>query len=150
MTRQMSGPGTEQTSCCTLVLPKSRNGRYGIFKSVVSVRFDALELHHLAPLFGLYGDKLAEVGGRAWKCSGAPLGKPRLHLGIGKGRVDLRVELVNDLGRRVARRTDAGPEAKLIARHEFGNRREVRQYRRTCRDRYCQRANFAGPDVFDR
>jgi len=25
---------------------------------------------------------------------GAPLGKPRLHLGIGKGRVDLRVELV--------------------------------------------------------
>src|SRR5262249_19746912 len=78
--------------------PKSRNGRYGIFKSVVSVRFDALELHHLAPLFGLYGDKLAEVGGRAWKCSGAPLGKPRLHLGIGKGRVDLRVELVNDLG----------------------------------------------------
>src|SRR5262249_50867328 len=38
--------------------------------------------------------QLAEVGGRAWKCGGAPLGKPRLHLGIGKGRVDLRVELV--------------------------------------------------------
>ena len=40
------------------------------------------------------GDELAEVGRRARKCGGAPLGKPRLHLGIGKGRVDLRVELV--------------------------------------------------------
>src|SRR5262249_5995568 len=59
-----------------------------------SIRFDARELHHLAPLFGLFGDELAEVGRRAWKCGGAPLGKPRLHLGIGKGRVDLRVELV--------------------------------------------------------
>src|SRR5262249_59144462 len=34
----------------------------------------------------------------AWKCGGAPLGKPRVQLGIGKGRVDLRVELVDDLG----------------------------------------------------
>src|SRR5262249_50489905 len=99
-----------------------------------SICFDARELHHLAPLFGLFGDELAEIGRRAWKGGGAQLGKPRLHLGIGKGRVDLRVELVDDLGWRVARRADAGPEAKLIARHEFGNRREVRQHRRACRD----------------
>src|SRR5262249_41099490 len=66
-----------------------------------SICFDARELHHLAPLFGLFGDELAEVGSRAWKGGGAPLGKPRLHLGIGKGRVDLRIELVDDLGWRV-------------------------------------------------
>src|SRR5947209_20618502 len=95
-----------------------------------SIRFDARELDHLAPLLGFLSDELAEVGRRARKCGGAPLGKPRLHLGIGKGRVDLRVELVDDLGRRVARRADAGPEAKLIARREFGNRREVRKHRR--------------------
>src|SRR5262245_41671305 len=59
-----------------------------------SVRLDARELDHLRPFLGFVGDELAEVGGRAWKCGGAPLGKPRLHLGIGKGRVDLRVELV--------------------------------------------------------
>jgi hypothetical protein len=50
----------------------------------------------------------------------APLGKPRLHLGIGTDRVDLRVELVDDLGWRVARRADDSSEAKLIARYEFG------------------------------
>src|SRR6516164_9294112 len=77
-----------------------------------SIRFDAREPHHLAPLFGLFGDELAEVGGRARKCGGAPLGKPRLHLGIGKGRVDLRVELIDDFSWRGARRTDAGPEAR--------------------------------------
>src|SRR5215471_13428866 len=115
-----------------------------------SLRLNARELHHLAPLFGLLGDELAEVGRRARKCGGATLGKPRLHLGIRKGCVDLRVELVDDLGWRGARRADAGPEAKLIARHEFGNRWEVRQHRRACRDGYCQRAKFAGPDVCDR
>src|SRR5215472_4655334 len=109
-------------------------GDYGRFAGIAeSLRFDARELHHLAPLLGLFGDELAEVGNRAWKCGGAPLGKTRLHLGIGKGRVDLRVELVDDLGWRVARRADAGPEAKLIARHEFGHRRDVRQHRRASR-----------------
>src|SRR6516165_3863091 len=69
----------------------------------VSLRLDAGELDHLAPLFGLFGDELAEVGRRAWKWGGAPLGKPRLHLGIGKGRVDLRVELLDDVSGRVFR-----------------------------------------------
>src|SRR5689334_303681 len=133
----------------TLASPKSRKGSV-MGRARGSIGLGTGEFDNLAPLFGFYGDEPAEVGGRAWKCSGAPLGEPRLHLGIGKGRVDLRVELVNDLGRRVARRADAGPEAKFIARHEFGNRREVRQYRRACLDGYRQRANFAGPDVFDR
>src|SRR5215471_5946821 len=64
-----------------------------------SICLDACELHHLAPLFSLFGNELAEVDRRAWKCGGAPLGKPCLHLGIGEGRIDLRVELVDDLGR---------------------------------------------------
>src|SRR5262245_43450042 len=76
-------------------------------RDVVSVGFDAGELHHLAPLFSFFGDELAEVDRRAWKCSGAPLGKPCLHLGIDEGRVDLRVELVDDFGRSIPRRADA-------------------------------------------
>src|SRR5262249_25605757 len=129
----------------------SPNGSYGtLVRVTASVCFDVRRPDHLAPLLGFSGDEPAEVGNRAWKCGGAPLGKPRVRLGIGKGRVDLRVELVHDLGWRVARRADAGPKAKLIARHKFGNRRPVRQHRRACRDGYCQRAKFAGPDVFDR
>src|SRR5262249_61454964 len=38
-----------------------------------SVRLEAREFDHLGPLFSLVGD---EVGGRPWKCNGAPLCKP--------------------------------------------------------------------------
>src|SRR5262249_7435970 len=48
----------------------------------------------LPPLFGLVGDKLTEVGGRAWKHCATKVGKPRLDFGIGEACVDLRVELV--------------------------------------------------------
>src|SRR5262249_1016614 len=68
-----------------------------------SVRLDAGIVNHLAPLLSFVRDELAEVGSRAWKCGGAPLGKPRLHVGIGKSRVDLRVELVDDFGGRALR-----------------------------------------------
>src|SRR5262249_30050844 len=63
-----------------------------------SLRLDVGGPDHLVPFLGLFGDELAEVGRRAWKCGGAPLGKPRLQLRVGEGRVDLRVELVDDLG----------------------------------------------------
>src|SRR5262249_25513503 len=55
-----------------------------------SLWFDVGSSDHLAPLLGFFGNELAEVGRRAWKCGGTPLGKPRLHLGVGEGRVDLR------------------------------------------------------------
>src|SRR5262249_19320977 len=49
---------------------------------------------YLAPLLGIVGDEFAEVGGRARERLAPQVGKPRLHLGIGEARVDLRVELV--------------------------------------------------------
>jgi hypothetical protein len=58
------------------------------------VGFDIGRPYHFAPLLGLVGDKLAEVGGRAWKHCATKVGKPRLDFGIGEARVDLRVELV--------------------------------------------------------
>src|SRR5262249_5333767 len=61
---------------------------------VRSVRLDAGELNHLAPLLRFVGYELSKVGRRAWKRGGAQVGKPRLHLGIGEGRIDLFVELV--------------------------------------------------------
>src|SRR5215813_11444345 len=74
-------------------MPRQRlslNGRYGISCPVRgSVRLDASELDHLRPLLGFVGDQLSKVGGRA---------RQRRTTRIGKGCVDLVVELVNDLG----------------------------------------------------
>src|SRR5215813_11337647 len=52
---------------------------------VRSVRLDAGELDHLAPLLRFVGYELSKIGRRAWKRGGAQVGKPRLHLGIGEG-----------------------------------------------------------------
>src|SRR5262245_32959314 len=72
---------------------------------VVSLRLDASELDHLAPLLGLVDDQLAELGRRSRQRRAAEVGEARPHLGVGERRVDLLVELVHDLGWRVSRRT---------------------------------------------
>ena len=72
-----------------------------------SLRLDAGELHHLAPLLGFLGDELAEVGGRAWKCGGIQPGKPHLHLRIGEDGIDPLVEFLDRFYGRVARCADA-------------------------------------------
>src|SRR5262245_54391870 len=113
---------TASTFAIALVI--RRTGRYGI-RPARSFRLDTRELDHLAPLLGVIGDELAEVGGRAWKCSGTQLGEPRLHLGIGESRVDLLVELLDDLGRRGLRCADADPETRFGARPELTHSRHV-------------------------
>src|SRR5262245_39065138 len=70
----------------------SRNGSYGMSApSPASVRLDACEPHHLAPLLGFLGDQLAEVSGRTRKHRAAEVCEPRFHVGIGEARVDLLV-----------------------------------------------------------
>src|SRR5262249_13817302 len=69
---------------------------------------------------------------------------------LGSDSVDFRVELLDDLGWRVARRADAGPEARLVAGHEFRHRRDVWQRRRARRGCYRQRTKFASPHLLDR
>src|SRR5262245_55830157 len=56
-----------------------------------SVRLDACEPHHLAPLRGFLGDQLAEVSGRTRKYRAAEVSEPCFHIGIGKSSVDLLV-----------------------------------------------------------
>ena len=71
-----------------------------------------------SPFLGFVSDELAEFGGRAGKHFTAKVGKPRVHLGIGERSVDLPVQLLDDLGRRVLGRADAVPLARLVARQE--------------------------------
>src|SRR5262245_25282917 len=72
-----------------------------------SLRLDACELDHLGPLRHLGGHELLEIGRRARDDRPAELGKARLDPRIGEPRVDLPVDQLHDLGRRVARRADA-------------------------------------------
>src|SRR5262249_22964846 len=82
--------------------------------------------------------------------SGAlPRSTSRALIWIGKGRVDLLVELVNNLSRRAIVRTDAVPSARLVTRHELCQGGDVRQRLGARRGRHRQGAEFACPDVFD-
>ena len=79
-----------------------------------SLRLDVGRPDHLASFVGLFGDELAEVGGRDDKRRASQVGKPCLDFGIGKARVDFLVELLDDLGRRGFRCADAEPETPLM------------------------------------
>src|SRR5262245_28757947 len=85
------------------------------------------ELDYFAPLLGIISDELAEVRDRAGKYHAPKVGKPRLQLGISKPRIDLAIELINDLGRGVFGRTETNPLARLETRHEIANGRDIRE-----------------------
>src|SRR5262245_42424820 len=75
-----------------------------------SFRLDVGRPDHFAPLLGFLGDQLAEVSGRTRKHRAAEVSEPRFHVGIGKGRVDLRVELVDNFYRRIPGSANPLPE----------------------------------------
>jgi hypothetical protein len=100
----------------TLGGPKSRVGKYGISTARIRlVRLDVGRPDHLAPLLGILGDELAEVGGRARKHGSAQVSKPRLHRGISEPRIDFPVERIDDFRRSVLGCTKAEPPARLVA-----------------------------------
>jgi hypothetical protein len=89
-------------------------GIYGI--SAASVRPDVGGPDHLAPLLGFVDYQLAKLGRRSRQRRAAEVGKPRLNFGVCKSGVDLRVKLVDDLGRRGLRCAEAVPNTPLVAR----------------------------------
>src|SRR5260370_39847915 len=82
------------------------------------------ELDHLGPLRGFFENKLPEVGGRAREHCRSQVGKPRLDCRVGEAGIDLPVEPVDNLGRRVLGPPAAIPRGCLVARHELAPRRE--------------------------
>src|SRR5262245_31201488 len=113
-------------------------------------RFDVEGPDHLAPFLGFVGDELTDVRRRAREYCAAQVGKSRLELGIAEARVDLLVELLDDLNGRALGRAEADPGARLVARHKFAHGRDVRQYLRTRCGSYCERAQPTIPDILDR
>src|SRR5215471_16102750 len=125
--------------------------RYGILGLLaVSLRLDAGELDHLAPLLGFVCDHLGELSRRSRQRHAAEVSETDLHLAVVESRVDLLVELVDDLGRRGLRCADAEPTARLVARHKFVDGWDVRQRLRARRGCHRQCSHLAGPDVLDR
>src|SRR5215472_6915062 len=128
----------------------SRNGtlwEYRLDSGSGSVRLDVEGPDDVAPFLRFVGDELAKVGGRDDKRRASKVGKPCLHLGIGEARVDLLVELVDDLHRRVLGYADAIPCARLVARHELTHSRDVRQRVRARGGGYRERPQPASPDI---
>src|SRR5262245_10455224 len=91
-----------------------------------SLRLDVEGPDDLAPLLRFVGDELAEVPGRAHKRCAAQVSKPRFRLGVGEYRIDLPVELVDDLGGRALWRAHAIPCADLVAWDKLAYGRKVR------------------------
>src|SRR5262249_34204539 len=89
--------------------------------NIASVRLDTGELHHLGPLFGFLCDQLAELRRRSRQRHAAEVGETGLHLGVGESRIDLFVELVDDLCGRVLGNAKAVPLTRLVALHEFSH-----------------------------
>ena len=92
-------------------------GRSGYVRE--SVRPDARELHHLGPFLNVFGDELAELGGRTCKRRVAKVCNPRFHRGIGENSIDLLVEFLDDIGGRILWRADTQPRARIIARQKI-------------------------------
>src|SRR5262249_12381573 len=91
------------------------------------LRLDVCCSDHLAPLFGFISDELTEVGGRRGERSGPQVGQARLDVGMRKTRIDISVQLVEDLGGCVSASGSAVPSARLLAKRKFVDRWEVRQ-----------------------
>src|SRR6516165_665902 len=111
----------------------SSTGRYGMFHWG-SFRLDARGLDHLGPLLGFFGNERPEIARRATEDNATEVGELSLQLGIGEASIDLLVELVDDLGRRLCRCAEAEIAARLVAWHKFGHGRKVRQ---RVRARHC-------------
>src|SRR5262249_22362156 len=114
-----------------------------------SVWLDVGGTYPLAHFPGFLGDELAEVGRRADKRCASEVSEPRLDFGIGEGRVDLLVELVDDLSWRGLGCADAEPIACLVSRQELPHARDVRQGLRARLGRHRERAQPTSPDIFD-
>src|SRR5262249_61208926 len=105
--------------------------------SLSLLRLDPCELHHLAPLLRFFGDEPSKADRRHRHRYATQIGHPCLQLRIGQARVDLLVERLDDLSRRVFRHADAMPRTRLVARYEIAHDRDVRQRRRACCGRHC-------------
>src|SRR5262245_62136904 len=88
----------------------------GSLASKGSLRLDARELDHLAPLIGFVHQEFPEIRRRTREDCDAQIRKPHLDFRISQSRGDLVIKPVNYFGSDALRRADTVPSARLVAR----------------------------------
>src|ERR1041385_8260529 len=134
-------------SCATSVTPN-------VLASQAPAEFkltwlDPREFHDFGPLLGFSGDKISEIGRRARKDEATEFGDLGFYFRVGEALVDLLIELVDDIGRRVLGSPEPEPGTGLIARHELAHCRNIGQTLETRRLCYCKRSELTRPDQLD-
>src|SRR5262249_58020582 len=81
----------------------------------VSLRPDVGIPHPLAPLLGVFDNELPKLAGRGCIGLQAQIDEPRLELRAGKRLIHELIKDGDDLRRRVRRRADSLPTARLVA-----------------------------------
>src|SRR5262249_18895545 len=113
------------------------------------LRLDVGRPDHLAPLLGFGGEELAKFGRLTGKRCIAQIAESRFHLGAHETRIGLPVEPFDDVRRRIPGRAQAKPRARLVARHEITEYRNVRQDLGARGRRHRQGARLAGANILD-
>src|SRR6188768_109976 len=109
------------------LLAPERTSHQRRLEGVESILLRAGKLHDLGPFLGFVGNELPEIGRGAEKGFAAEIGEPSPHSGVAEGSVDLGVELVDDLCRRVVGRADPLPRTRLVAWYKFANCGDIGQ-----------------------
>src|SRR5215510_12065352 len=115
-----------------------------------SLRLDARELDHLAPLSGFIHQQPPEIRRRTREDRDAQIREPHLDFRISQSRGDLVMEPVNNFGSDALRRTDTVPPAGLVARQVIRDDGQTRQQFRGLHGGYCQSPQLSVTDVLDR
>src|SRR5580704_2166207 len=122
-------------------------GFAALYPSYALAELDAGELDHLAPLGVFVGDQLAIVGGAHGHRDAAELDEMAFHCIVVQPDFDRGIELVDDLGRRIARAADAQTAGDFVARHGFAYGRHAGQRIDALRRCHRERPERAGLDL---
>src|SRR5262249_26330385 len=155
MAKDRSTPFAGCTMAASNVTPSQRAARDDAQRTELSAMVDQSSLapdnFTTLPHFSVSSTmSLPKSLGEPRQRDAAEIDNPRLHLGVGDAGIDLLVELVDDLDRRVPGCADAKPAASLVARYEFGDGRDVPQRIQAPLGGHRQRAQFAGSHVLER
>src|SRR5262245_6332368 len=82
---------------------------------------------NFAPLVGFVGDKSCEIIRRAAYHTATQISEARSQTGVCEGRVNLSIELADDLDGSALGRAESDPVTRLEARHKFAHGRYLWQ-----------------------
>src|SRR5262245_34319952 len=118
------------------------------FLTAWSLRLDACELDHLAPLLDFIADEFGELARRVRRRRyDAEFDEPLPDPGVVKGSIDQLVERRDDVGRRGRGGAEANPAERLVALEHAVDGRYVRQGRKPLFRRHAERPRRSRLDL---